>query len=119
MTPSLICVNNKYKLGLPHAKGLIFVPLDDVLYFISDNIYCHLFKTDNSETVILCSIKDLEATLCSDHLFRIHKRYIVNLDKVDSYSKSEGGHVMVGEKRLPVSRSRRLAFISRIKCTKN
>ena len=113
MQSSIFHVNNEYKLALPHGSGLLFISLNQVIYFSSDNIYCRLHTCDVEVLTILASIKQLELALCEHHFIRIHKQYIVNLDMLNLYSKTDGGFVSLGEVNLPVSRARRQSFLDR------
>ena len=50
----------------------------------------------------LIAMRYLEEILPTEHFLRIHRSFIINLDKMDAY---ERGLVVVGDKRIPVSDS--------------
>ena len=50
----------------------------------------------------LVAMRDLEEILPTEHFLRIHRSFIINLDKMDAY---ERGLVVVSDKRIPVSDS--------------
>ena len=97
MSASILHVNNEYKVVLPYTGGLAFFPLEQVVYFSSNNIYCKLHLIDDTERTVLTSIKALENSICDDHLIRIHKQYIINLNKVTSYNKTNGSIIKLGD----------------------
>lgn len=110
----MITCESGVRLVIPTCAGMAFMRLADVLYFEANNIYTTLVSPDLSRQTILCSIKQMEETLCGTRqLIRIHKKYIIPLNKIELFSKSEGGYVVLeGNIQLPVSRYRRSEFLS-------
>jgi len=60
--------------------------------------------TDESNIVILSTMKSFEQQLPEDKFLRIHKSYIVNLEKIEKFNKK---NVEVGGRQVPVSRNRK------------
>ncbi len=60
--------------------------------------------TDNANIVILSTMKSFEKELPSDRFLRIHKSYIVNLDKVQKFNSK---NVEVNGKLIPLSRNKK------------
>jgi two-component system LytT family response regulator len=60
--------------------------------------------TDNANIVILSTMKAFEKELPSDRFLRIHKSYIVNLDKVQKFNSK---NVEVNGKLIPLSRNKK------------
>jgi len=84
------------------------VPLQDVRYFKSANIYVELHLKDHRKEIYDKSIKQLIPLLPSSY-FRIHKSYIVNIDSIEKILTLGGGDYSVILKsgdQLPVSRQR-------------
>jgi two-component system, LytTR family, response regulator LytT len=82
------------------------VPLEDIKYFRSANIYVELYLKDGHIVVYDKSIKQL-GNLLSSNYFRIHKSYIVDVDTIETINTSGGGKYSVVLKSgdcLPVSR---------------
>src|SRR5690606_5474545 len=59
----------------------------------------------------LNSLKSLEEALPSDRFIRIHKSYMVAIDKVDTL---EGNMVHIGKEKLPIGASYREEVLGRI-----
>ncbi len=70
-------------------------------------IYC-----DNKTVLTLSTMKSIEATLSAHNFMRIHRSYIINLDKVDDMLNY---NFYMGKKALPVGRSYRKAISDKLK----
>jgi len=91
-----------------HADHKIYrLKLDEILYIEGLKEYVSYYTSDQ-RIIALESLKKLEETLPSDKFMRIHKSYIIPLDKVTSVV---GNQVEIGNKLIPIGRSYRdLAF---------
>lgn len=100
--------NNVRKIALPTFDGMEFIRLEDILYCQSDGAYSYVFFLDGRKLYISKTLRYLEDALCNFHFFRVHNSYIVNLNQVRKYSKSDGGLLVLsnGEK-VRVSRSKK------------
>ena len=100
--------NNVRKVALPTFDGLEFINMDDILYCQSDGAYSYVYFTDGNKLYISKTLRYLEDALCNFHFFRVHNSYIVNLNHVKKYSKTDGGLLVLsnGEK-VRVSRSKK------------
>lgn len=67
---------------------------------------------ENKTVLALSTMKSIEAALASYHFLRIHRSYLVNLDKVDSVLNY---NFYVGDKVLPVGRSYRKTITDTLK----
>ncbi|MGB5982335.1 MAG: LytTR family DNA-binding domain-containing protein [Nonlabens sp.] len=68
--------------------------------------------TNNDTLVVLSTMKAFEKLLPKDQFQRIHKSYIVNVDKVQKYSSTA---IELDNEVLPLSRNKKLNFIEVIK----
>lgn len=80
----------------------IRISLKDVLYIESLKDYVKVHLVDSQKTVLsLISLKALEEKLPSAKFMRIHRSYIVSLDKINAISKNsifiEKNEITVGE----------------------
>lgn len=104
------------KLALPTMEGLIFLPLNDLLYCQSDSNYTTVFHVDGSTTVVSKTLKSIAETLSNEAFFRIHQSYLINLNFVAKYLKGQGGEiVMANGKHLPVARSKKDELLSKVR----
>ena len=81
--------------------------LDDILYVQSDGDYVVIHLRDGQAPMVLMTLKALEKQLPFGRFCRIHRSYLVNVDKVEGL---KGGKVMVTGEQLPLSDSCKAAF---------
>lgn len=79
----------------------IKIKLEDVLYFESEKDYVFIY-TEHKRYLALLSLKQLEKELPAEKFMRIHRSFVVSLEKVEMV---EGNQVVIKNKRIPVSRS--------------
>lgn len=88
-------------------RKMIKIMLDDILYIESDKDYVKVFTT--GPTIITRqTISSVEAMLSENKFFRIHRSYIVSLDKIRSFSNEI---VEIGNKELPIGKLYRNSFL--------
>jgi DNA-binding LytR/AlgR family response regulator len=70
--------------------------------------------TDHDALVVLSTMKAFETILPEDRFMRIHKSYIVNLDKVERYNSKV---IELDNEELPLSRNRKSKLIEALAAT--
>ena len=88
-------------------RKMVKVMLDDILYIESDKDYVKVFTT-NSIIITRQTISSVEAMLSENKFFRIHRSYIVSLDKIKSFSNEI---IEIGDKELPIGKLYRNSFL--------
>jgi len=73
----------------------------DIIYVESMSDYVRIFLEGGERVITRITISMLDNRL-GDNFLRIHRSYLVNADKVESFSKEL---VIAGNKKLPVSRT--------------
>lgn len=84
--------------------------LDDILYIQSMREYV-AFYTSTGRLMSLNALRTLEEELPPDRFIRIHKSYIVAIDKIDTL---EGNMVHVGKEQLPIGANYREMVLKRV-----
>jgi DNA-binding LytR/AlgR family response regulator len=94
----------------PPGRNFIFVKsehrqikidMDDVLYFEGFKDYVKIWIRSQPKPVLsLMSLKSLEEELDADKFMRIHRSYIVSLDKIQSV---ERGQIIINGERITVA----------------
>lgn len=103
-------------LCIPTRDGFEFINIADILYCQADNNYCTIHLAGGDDRLVSRPLKDIESKLDPAQFLRIHQSFLINIDHVKGYSRTDGGLViMPGQTRLPVSRSRRNAVVDRLK----
>jgi two-component system, LytTR family, response regulator len=84
------------------------IALDDILYIegLKDYVKVHLKKEDKG-VLSLTSLKDLEEKLPSRRFMRVHRSFIVALDKITSMTKTS---LQIGKKIITVGDQYKHAF---------
>lgn len=88
-------------------RKMVKILLDDILYIESDKDYVKVFTTD-STILTRQTISSVEAMLSENKFFRIHRSYIVSLDRIKSFSNEI---VEIGNKELPIGKLYRNSFL--------
>ena len=70
--------------------------------------------TEHDSLVVLSTMKAFEALLPKDRFLRIHKSYIVNLDKVERYNSKV---IELDKEQLPLSRNRKADLVEALAAT--
>lgn len=98
-------------LFIKSDKKAIQVKIADICYIEGLGDYIKLYMTDR-KLVTNLSMKKIENLLPSDQFYRIHKSFIVSIDKIESI---EGNLVKINNTKLPVGNSYRQNFLLHIK----
>jgi DNA-binding LytR/AlgR family response regulator len=75
--------------------GLVKLNADDVFYIEALKDYV-VINTGDTRYTVHSTMKDIEKKIPSDRFLRVHRSYIVNLDKID---RIEQNHVILQEDR--------------------
>ncbi|MEM9023593.1 MAG: LytTR family DNA-binding domain-containing protein [Bacteroidota bacterium] len=90
--------------------ALVKVSLSEVNYIEALGDYVRVI-TDAEKYTVLSTMKAFEAKLSDKNFLRVHKSYIVRLDKI---KQIEGNMVNLGKKAIPVSRTYKDTLLQRI-----
>jgi two-component system LytT family response regulator len=99
------------KIMLNTDGKLIFLESDDILYAESDGNYSTIFLSDGHKIVLTKKLKEVNTILPSDSFFRIHNSYIINLNKIKEFLKTDGYVVLKSNHKIPVSRQKKSDFL--------
>jgi len=83
------------------------INISDILFIEGLKDYVKI-STVNKNYVTKSSLKNVEEKLPSDIFVRIHKSFIVNLDKVDAF---ENNHLIIGKNQIPLGSNYRDIFM--------
>lgn len=103
--------NSLNKIILPSLEGYIFLQIDEIIACESDENYTRIFTQDGEKLFIKKPLKFIEEILCDGDFMRIHKSYIVNLNKIKKYVKVDGGYVIMDNNlKINISRIKKDEF---------
>ncbi len=86
------------------------IELDDILYIEGLKDYISIF-TKNERVITLQNMKKMEETLPKGDFIRVHKSYIIAVDKIESIERSR---IAIAGKTIPVGDTYRDAFFKLI-----
>jgi len=87
---------------LLHADHKIYkVKLNEIQYIEGLKEYVSYY-TKEKRIIVLQSLRSIEESLPKDQFIRIHRSYIVPIDKIKSL---DGNQVQIGDKLIPIGRS--------------
>lgn len=98
-------------LFIKSDKKSIKVKISDICYIEGLGDYIKLYLTDK-KLVTNLSMKKIESLLPAELFYRIHKSFIISLDKIELI---EGNMVKIGNTKLPIGNLYRQDFMSIIK----
>lgn len=81
-------------------RNFVKLKISDLLWLQSDGNYLYLF-TDKKKTIVRSTFKEFMQNLPADDFIQIHKSYIVNIHKIESFTHDE---LAINNTQLPLSR---------------
>lgn len=99
------------KITIPTQEGFEVLPIKDIMYCTADDNYTHVHLATGTKLVSK-TLKHFEDLLTDKGFCRIHKSYLINTSYVTAFKKGKGGSVMLGDKELNVSPSRKMELFS-------
>lgn len=99
--PTEVTINNtKPFVYVKSDRQYTKVLLEDILYV--ESIKNHvIIATEHEKITTLLSISQMETKLPEQYFIRIHRSFIVNLNRINQFSNT---HILVKEKYLPIGR---------------
>jgi two-component system LytT family response regulator len=104
-------------LCIPTQAGFDYIPLDELEYIEADGSYVKIFCNDVRSRTVSKNLKFFENALAENQNFvRPHRSFLVNINCVTGYLKSEGGILILkNSTQIPVSRDRKQAILDLLK----
>jgi len=74
----------------------------------AESNYSQVFLEGESPLTLSITLKSIEEKLEGMGFMRVHHSYLVNMDKVSQYVKSDGGYLIMSDNSMiPISRSKK------------
>ncbi len=106
-----ITANDTKDFVLLHADHKIYkVKLTDILYIEGLKEYVSYY-TREKRIIVLQSLKSIEDSLPQGMFIRVHRSYIVPIDRIKSL---DGNQVQIGDKLIPIGRSYKEDVLKRV-----
>lgn len=91
-------------------RKYVRIDLDSLLYIETVGDYS-IFKTTEKQYIVHATLKSINARLQHSNFFKVHRSFIVNIDKIKDI---EDSNLLIGGKIIPVSRTHRSELMERI-----
>jgi len=85
----------KNKIALPTMDGYRLEMINSIIYCEADENYTRIHLANNEIIVVPKTLKTIEELMPVSHFFRIHKSYLININFVKSYRKTDGNRVIL------------------------
>lgn len=99
------------KITINTDGKLLFLENNEVLYAESDGNYTTLFLSDGQKILLTKKLKEVYEMLPKECFFRVHNSYIINLNKIKEFLKTDGYVILESNDKIPVSRQKRSDFL--------
>lgn len=108
--------NPVQKITLSVAEGLLFVDVQQIVFFEADRAYTHVYLADGSKLTVSKPMRTFEDMLAEQtFMFRPHRSYLVNTNRIRKYLRGESLLVMDNNATVAVSRERKAEFEAHLK----
>jgi two-component system LytT family response regulator len=109
--------NQTKVLSIPIQGGFEYISLYDIEYFEAEGSYVRIICSEQKTKIFSKNLKYIEmALIAAKNFIRTHRSFIVNMDHVSSYSKSDGGILLLkNRKKIPISRERKQDVLDYLK----
>jgi len=103
------------KLSVPNSDGYDLIPIADIHYCRSQGNYTEIHFNGESK-LISKALKHIESALEGNNFHRVHASYLVNMDKVKSVHRNDGGYlIMENDFRINMSRNKKGDVFDKLK----
>lgn len=95
---------NKRKIILKERDMMHLIQVEDILWCEAKGSYTEFFLANQDPILVSKHLKEYEETLLKHGFFRIHRSFMVNLNKVRKIDRTEGNTLLLdGGHTVPVS----------------
>jgi len=99
-----ISSSTQKKIGLNTVGSIVYVNLENILFFEADGSYTKVILIDGKQIITSKVLKHFETVLLDNlNFFRCHKSFMINTNHIDEYVRAEGGYVKIGAHQVSVS----------------
>lgn len=95
------------KIALPYQNGVVFTEIAAIIYCEAKDNYTLFQLKDGKQHIVAKTLKTVQEVLEERNFLRVHRQYLVNLDYISKYVRTDSCLVMSDAKNIPVSRSQK------------
>lgn len=105
---------NVSKIAFPTVEGFELIHSNQILYCRAESNYCCIKTIDGTTKMATKTLKYVEEILPANSFKRIHKTYVINLNYIVRYNKTNKEVELSNGEKLPVSFRKEEEFIHAI-----
>jgi two-component system LytT family response regulator len=102
------------KLSISASDGVTLLTISDIVYLEADGPYTTFFLLNGEKIVSSHNLKEYEEMLADHGFFRSHHSFLLNMNHVRKYIRSEGYVLMANGRHAEVSKRKKEEFMQRI-----
>jgi two-component system, LytTR family, response regulator len=104
-----------HKIAISTQSGISFINIYDIVSVEASGNYAILTMEDKSHFTITKTLKDIQDLLEENNFLRIHRQYIVNLNKVKHFNRNDSILTMENKTELPVAKTQKEKLVEKFK----
>jgi two-component system LytT family response regulator len=112
--PSTNLYRNRIKI--PISNGVRFLNRDEIIFVKAEGNYFRIYLQSEEKSLLVSkTLRYFESQMDTKSFMRVHKSYVVNMNKIQEYSRSGGGTITLDKKyEVPVSPMYKEAFMEKV-----
>ncbi len=87
--------NKQEKICLATTAGMEFIAIEDIIICKADGSYTSFILKNKNSLLVSKHLKEYENLLSDQQFMRVHNSYLINLNEVKKYIKSDGGYIIM------------------------
>jgi two-component system LytT family response regulator len=108
------------RMVLSSGNNMYVINTGEIIMCHSAKNYTLFFLLDGRNITVSKTIKEYDKLLTENGFFRVHKQYLINIDHVKSFDKSDGGSInLTNDLKVPISIRKRglvMELLGKINC---
>lgn len=100
----------KDRIFVRSQNKLVKILFDDIYYVEAERNYAKIY-TKNDSILVVCPLKMLDQKLPSQEFIRIHRSYLVNINKLDAVADT---FLEINKKKLPISKQHKQELLKNL-----
>tara|TARA_B100000780_G_scaffold275102_2_gene241142 strand:+ start:1528 stop:2277 length:750 start_codon:yes stop_codon:yes gene_type:complete len=106
---------NIQKVALPVSDGLVFIAVEEIDLLEADGAYTQVYLTNKTSILVSKKLRYFEDLLEGiSTFFRVHRSHIINIDRINKYSKAESYLYLANGMNIKIARDKKAEFEAHI-----
>lgn len=106
---------DEQKIAIPLADKIEFITISRIIRLEAEGNYTHIYLADHKHYLVCKTLKDYQELLEGHHFIRTHQSHLINVKKISSYVKTDGGYIAMEDgSQVPISRQKKDEVLGKI-----